>query len=262
MMRLVDGHLTYAATGGQTFDPAHPVVVFIHGAALDHSCWSTQTRYLAHHGRAVLAVDLPGHGRSAGSPPTSVAAYATWIHALLDQVGAERAALVGHSLGSLIALEAAAQRPDRIWALGLLAVAYPMKVHPTFHALARDDTPKAIELMMDWSYSRDSHIGGSRSPGLWQIGLGRRLVQQAAPGLLHHDLGVAKDYADGLAAAAKVTCPTMVLVADDDSMTPPRAARDLATAIAGSTTVVIPGAGHMFMCERPNATLDALKDLI
>jgi pimeloyl-ACP methyl ester carboxylesterase len=262
MIFLVDGAVTYAATGGRPFDPELPVVVFIHGAAMDHGCWSAQTRYFAHHGRAVLALDLPGHGRSAGRPPGSVADYAAWVHAALDHFGIARAALVGHSLGSLIALEAAAQRPERIWALGLLAVAYPMRVNADFLALARDRTGAAIELMMDWSYGRDSHIGGSRSPGLWQIGVGRRLVQRAPAGLLHHDLSAAMGYDGGLAAAARITCPVSLLLGEGDAMTPPRAARDLGRAFAQCDTTIIPGCGHMLMNERPAETLDALRELV
>ena len=104
----------YAYTGGKAFDAALPCVVFVHGALNDHSVWTLLARWFAHHGHGVLAVDLPGHGRSGGAPLASVEALADWLLALLDAAGVRRAAFVGHSMGSLIALEAAARAPQRV----------------------------------------------------------------------------------------------------------------------------------------------------
>lgn len=104
MKLIVDGHEAYAYTGGKPFDPALPCVVFIHGALNDHSVWTLLARWCAHHGYGVLAVDLPGHGRGAGLPLTRVEAIAAWLHRLLDVAGVHQATLVGHSMGSLIAL--------------------------------------------------------------------------------------------------------------------------------------------------------------
>ncbi len=68
-MRLtVDDTEIYAYTGARALNAALPTIMFVHGAAHDHSVWALQSRYFAHHGRNVLAVDLPGHGRSAGVP--------------------------------------------------------------------------------------------------------------------------------------------------------------------------------------------------
>lgn len=262
MELTVQGQTVFAATGGRPFTAKGPVVVFLHGAAMDHTCWSSQTRYFAHHGFGVLAPDLPGHGRSGGQAPASVEALADWTLALLDAAGAATAALVGHSLGSLVALETAGRAPGRVSALGLLATAVPMAVNPAFQALARDETPKAIGLMMEWSFARRNHVGGSPAPGLWMTGAATRLVERAAPGLLAHDLGVAAGYAGGLAAAARVTCPTMLILGAADQMTPRKAADAVGQAIGGSRTTVIPGAGHMMMAERPDETLDALRSLL
>jgi pimeloyl-ACP methyl ester carboxylesterase len=109
----VHGKAAYCYTGGKAFDPALPTVVFIHGAQNDHSVWALQSRWFAHHGWNVLAVDLPGHGRSGGAGQTSVEAMADWLLALLDAAGVAQALLVGHSMGSLIALEAAHRAPAR-----------------------------------------------------------------------------------------------------------------------------------------------------
>ena len=94
MKLSVQGHEAYAYTGGKPFDPAKPTVVMIHGVLNDHSVWILQSRYLAHHGWNVLAVDLPGHCRSAGEAPASVEAAADFIAALLDAAGVAQAALV------------------------------------------------------------------------------------------------------------------------------------------------------------------------
>ena len=110
----VAGREVYAYTGARPRVPAQRTIVFVHGAANDHGVWAWQSRYFAHHGFNVLAVDLPGHGRSEGAALASVEAVADWIVALLDAAGAERAALVGHSLGALAALECAARHPERV----------------------------------------------------------------------------------------------------------------------------------------------------
>lgn len=95
----VNDTASFAATGGRRFDPSLPAVVFIHGAGMDHSVWALQSRYFAHHGRAVLSLDLPGHGRSQGAPLESIEAIADWLAGLLDAAGVEQAVLVGHSMG-------------------------------------------------------------------------------------------------------------------------------------------------------------------
>src|SRR5258708_16931403 len=123
-------HPLYAATGGKQFDPALPTIAFIHGAGMDHTVWALQTRWFAHHGRNVLALDLPGHGRSAGPGLAGIEGMARCVLAALDAVGAKRAALVGHSMGALTALATASLAPDRIAALSLLPSAPLMPVHP------------------------------------------------------------------------------------------------------------------------------------
>ncbi|MDP6121383.1 MAG: alpha/beta fold hydrolase, partial [Rhodospirillales bacterium] len=104
----VNGDKVFAATGGRAFDGALPSVCFLHGAGLDHSVWSLQARYFAHHGRAVLAVDMPGHGGSEGASLSSVSEMADWVVRFLDAAGVEKTALVGHSMGALVAIETAA----------------------------------------------------------------------------------------------------------------------------------------------------------
>jgi len=125
----VDGRTVNAATGAVAIDRdevAHaPLVVLLHGAGMDRSVWSQQTRWLAHHGTRALAVDLPGHGDSEGPALTSVGDLAAWAAAVADALG-DRIHLIGHSMGAFIALEAAATSPDRIASVVLLGVGATM----------------------------------------------------------------------------------------------------------------------------------------
>ncbi len=257
----VDGKTVYAATGGKPFDPAQPTVVFIHGVAMDHTIWALQTRWFAYHGRNVLAIDLPGCGRSAGPLPDSIAALASWLVRFLDALGVAEAALVGHSLGALVAMQTAADAPQRVRALAMLGAALPMKVNPEMLQLAHDRHHRAIEFMNDWAHGRRAHMGGNTMPGMWLVGTDVRLVEQAPDGALPGGFELCSGYSaeQGYAAAAKVRCKVLLLLGDNDLMTPLRSARMLATKFADVDTVVLPHCGHMLTGERPDETLDALR---
>ncbi|MDO8418887.1 MAG: alpha/beta hydrolase [Rubrivivax sp.] len=265
-MRLdVDGREAYAYTGGKPFDPALPCIVFLHGAGHDHSPWTLLARWFAHHGHGVLAVDLPGHLRSAGPPLPDVDALAAWVLALLDAAGVARAALVGHSMGSLIALEAAAKAPERCTQLVMLGTAYPMRVSEALLATARETPLRAMAMVNAWSVSTLATKPGFPSPGNWHHGSDlalRRRVQAGAPGsnLFHHDFDLCHRYAGGMEAAARVRCPVTLILGRVDQMTPPRAANDIATALE-ARVVTVPG-GHHMIIESPDATLAALRSAL
>ena len=121
MYLVVNGTRTYAATGGRNFDPTLPLIVFLHGAGLDHTVWALLARWFAHRGSSVLSPDMPGHGRSDGEPLSSIAAMADWTVALIEAAGASKATIIGHSMGSLVALETAARHPQKVHAMGLIA---------------------------------------------------------------------------------------------------------------------------------------------
>ena len=157
----------------------------MHGAAQDHGVWALQSRYFAHHGRNVVAVDLPGHGRSEGKPLPSVAAIADWIVALLDALHVERATLVGHSMGALAVLEAAGRRPERVAKLALLGPAAPMPVSDVLLEAAKRDDHVAFELINGWSFSPGDQLGGNRLPGVWMTGNAMRLMERSRPGVLY-----------------------------------------------------------------------------
>ena len=262
-MRInVDGHAGFATTGGAHFDPARPVVIFLHGAGFDRTAWRLQTRFFAHHGRSVLAVDLPGHGWSDGPALPSIAALADWTAKLVDAVGLGSAALVGHSMGALVALDTAARYPDKVRALALCGVATEMPVHPEMLESARADTLKVQELMTFWGIGNALHKGGMVSPGLWLRAESLAVLSGNKPGVIHADLAACNAYKDAPARAQAVKCPTVLVLGDGDLMTPAAKAKPLADAIVGSRTVVIADCGHFMMVERPDETLEALKSVV
>ena len=267
MLIPVQGADLYAYTGGKAFDAAKPTVVFIHGVLNDHSVWILQSRYLAHHGWNVLAIDLPGHCRSGGEAPASVEAAADFIAALLDAAGVQRAALVGHSWGSLIALEAAARLQERISHLALVGTAYPMKVSPALIEAALNTPEKALRMVNVFSRNTLAPPSGA---GFWVYGaglaLGRRVLRSNPQVNVFHRGFVACDsYANGEQAMARTTCPVLFALGAADQMTPPKAAQGL-IATARSTgqrvQVVSLPSGHNQMSEAPDETLMALRDFL
>jgi pimeloyl-ACP methyl ester carboxylesterase len=262
-MRIeVAGRDVYAYTGARALDPTVPTVAFVHGAGNDHSVWALQSRYFAHHGRNVLAVDLPGHGRTNGDAFDSVEAVADWIPALLDATGVGAATLVGHSMGALAVLECAARHPERATRVALLGPAAPMPVADALLDAAKRNDHVAFELITGWSYSAGKQLGGNTMPGVWLTGNTMRLLERTSPGVLYADLVACSAYAGGLAAAAKVRCPALVIVGARDIMAPPNSARELIGALREARVVDLPECGHAMMAEQPDAVLDALREFL
>lgn len=258
----VDGKNAFAATGGRPFDPAKPALVCLHGAGMDHTVWTLQTRYFAHHGWSVLALDLPGHGASDGPVLDSVEAMGAWARRALAAVGGGPAAFAGHSMGALAALEAAAGAGDDALGLLLLGVVPTMGVHPDLQAAADGREHRAVEQMVGWGFGRPMQIGGNRAPGSWVSGAGLRVLERGLAGPLGDDLRAANGYAGALATAALVTCRSLILAGDDDRMTPVRQVKPLVEALADVRVVILPRTGHMMSIERPDETLDAMRDFL
>lgn len=254
----VDGKRAYATTGTKPLDPEKKTVVFIHGAGMNQTVWVLPRRYFARHGRNVLAVDLPAHGRSEGPPLESIEEMSDWIVRLLDAAGLGRAALVGHSMGSLVALATAARHSERVRSLVMVGTAVPMPVTEALLDSSAADDHLALDMLNVWGHSRAAHLGGNATPGMWMTGGGMRLLERAGEGVVHADLSACNKYLGGLEAAAGVTCPALLILGSRDIMTPPRAARAVAKAIPEAETVVFEGAGHALMTERPDPLLDQL----
>jgi pimeloyl-ACP methyl ester carboxylesterase len=270
MYLQVNGHNTYCYTGGKGFDAAKPTAVFIHGVVADHSVWILQTRYLAHHGWNVLAVDLPGHCRSEGDAPSSVEAGADFIAALLDAAGLVKAALVGHSWGSLIALEAASRLQQRATHLVLVGTAYPMKVSPALLDDSLTQPMRALETINVFMRSTLAPPPSALGPGTWVYGaslaLGRRvLAGNPRVNVFHRGFNACNSYANGEKAIAAITCRVLFVLGSQDQMTQPRAAQSLigtARESGKSVKVVELPVGHHQMTEAPDATLFAIRDFL
>ena len=248
----------FAYTANHEIDPAKRTVVFIHGAGLDHSWFGLQSRYFGYHGCNVLALDLPGHGKSGGATLTSVPEMADWVIQLLDAAKVQRASLVGHSLGTLVSLECAARYPQRVERIALIATAYPMKVGEAFLDAAKRNSYDAFDMSTVWGHAPQVPLGGNPNPGMWMYGDTQARLERLGPGVLYADLKACNDYT----LSGDVKCPTLFILGRRDVMTPLRAAKGLQEKIPGAKTVVIDFSGHSLMAEAPDATLDALIEFL
>jgi pimeloyl-ACP methyl ester carboxylesterase len=270
MELIVNGAATYCYTGGRPFDASKPTVVFIHGVLADHSVWVLQTRYMAHHGWNVLALDLPGHCRSEGEAPSSVEEAADFVGALLDAAGVQRAALAGHSWGSLIALEAAARLKERVTHLVLVGTAFPMKVSPALLEASLNEPEKAIRMINVFSRNTLAPPPSALGPGTWVYGsmvaLNRRVLRgNPKVNVFHRGFKACDSYANGDNAIGQVTCPVLFLLGAQDQMTSPKAAQPLiehARASGRNFRVQYLALGHHQMTETPDETLFAIRDFL
>ncbi len=247
---VVNGANVYVHTGGRPFDPAQPAVVLVHGSGSDHTAWRYQSRYLAHHGVSVAAVDLPGHLRSEGPALETVEDLAAWTSAVITGLGSRGAVVAGHTLGALVALEAAARYDTALGAV-LIGVAATMPVHPEMLASAAEGTTHVLSLMRAWSHG--AHAGGHPDPGRWLMGETWTLQEAVGLDVLHADLAACNAYAGGVDAMATITKPVLVIAGRRDRMVQLRASRALAEGIQGARLEVLEGAGHQQLIEDPVA---------
>ncbi len=255
----LNGATVRYANGGRDHDPDLPAVVLIHGAGMNRTAWQLQTRSLAHHGYRVCAIDLPGHGGSDGLSLASIPELGAWIGDVVDALDLGPAHLVGHSMGTYIAIEAAAQRPEAVASIVLIGTATAMPVHPELLDSAANDVPHASDLMSSWSIGNAAHIGHHATPGMWLIGGSRALIDTSRPESLGVDMAACNAYDGSLAAAAAVTCPVTMILGSADKMTPVKKSRELGEAFASEPAVVVlDGIGHSMMTEAPDATREAI----
>ena len=258
MKHELDGASIHIATGGLDFDPAKPVLVFIHGSGQSHLTWVLQTRYFAHRGFSVLAPDMPGHGLSGGEPLTSIADMADWIAALLDSLNVTEATLVGHSQGVLVALETARRHPARVTALTLIAGAMAIPVNDALIEMSQSAPDKAFRMMTSWGHGPGAHKFDNTQPGHAFLGYGRRVMAQNDGAALHADLVACNSYDGGKDAAASVTKPSLCLLAAKDKMTPLKFGQKMAAEINGADIRVFERAGHFLPAEFPLEVNDAM----
>ena len=256
----IKGTKIFANTGGQPFDPAKPAIILVHGAGMTHAIWGQQTRYLAHHGFSLLSIDLPGHGLSEGEPIDSIEGLADFIGDVIRESGAGKAILVGHSMGALACLQAAADHPDLVSAAILCGMASAMPVHPDLLAAAKANDLRSAQLVASWGHGGKSHKGGNIAHGVWMIGTAIKLIRQSNPGVLHIDMSACNAYTTALEAAEKVACPVLLVQGTADKMAPPKAAVPLLEKLRNVEKAVIAGSGHMMMSEAPDQTRRAVYE--
>lgn len=255
----VAGQVVFASTGNGHPDADGPAVVFLHGAGLDHSVWVMPSRYFARHGYRVFAPDLPGHGRSEGPALDSIDAMADWLEAFLDAVAVPEAAVVGHSMGSLVAYVFASRFPERTRKLVLLGVSVPMAVNDALLDAAEDDDHAAIDMANAWSHSSRGKMGANDNPGVWMLGVGQRLVERSARGVYHAGFVACDSFRPD--ADSTIVAETLVMVGESDQMTPAPSGLDVAAHLPDARVVRL-ACGHSMLSEKPNQVLDALITVV
>ena len=254
----LNNHIAFAATGREEFNPGLPGIVFVHGAGLDHTVWTLFNRYFARHRFNSIAVDLPGHRRSGGKPLPSIEASARWLLEFIDTLGIEKTALVGHSMGALVALEAAYQAQARISNVVLLGAAAPMAVADPLLNAARANDHSAVDMIMLYSHAYTSQLGGNPVAGINILNSNMRLLERSLENVLYADLKACNEYDNGIEAARNITAPVTLVLGEDDRMTPPALAADLINALTEVHVETLPDCGHMLLSEQPEAVHNIL----
>lgn len=252
----------YYSTAGSKPVADRAAVLFVHGAGMDHTVWTMPARYFTRQGAFVVSPDLPGHGRSEGPGLTSVETMAAWYVSLLQALEVSHASVVGHSMGSLVAMQMAVDAPSLVKRLALFGTSAPMAVSDVLLDAAEDNNHDAFLMANTWSHSAVGQRGGNSNPGLWMMAQGQRLLERMPADVYFNDLSACNSFTNGLSIAGRITCPTLVVIGERDQMTAPSRAAAVAEAISGSVTVRLPGCGHAMMNEQPNAVLDALAGFI
>jgi pimeloyl-ACP methyl ester carboxylesterase len=262
MIVTVNGAVAHASTGGVALAGSDPVVLLIHGAGMDSTVWQLQTRYLAHRGFRALAVDLPGHGRSEGAALKTVEEMADWVAQFIAAAGLGAVHVVGHSMGTFIALQLASRYAGLTMSITLCGTATGMPVHPDLLDAADNDLPAAAALMAAWGHAKPAHVGVNPTPGLWMVGGAIALVENSGPGVLATDFRACIAYQNAAAAAAATTCPATVVIGLGDKMTPPKSGRALAAALAEARLIELADTGHSMMTENPRAIKQAILESV
>lgn len=226
-----------------------PPVVLIHGAGGSHLHWSSDIRRLP--GYRTYALDLPGHGKSAGRGLQSIAAYADAVMLWLEAVDLHRVVLVGHSMGGAIAQHLALHSKDQVLGLGLVGTGARLRVHPEIlqNTVTENTYRTAVDTIIQWAFSPQT------PPNLVELA-SQRMVE-TRPSVLHGDF-IASDAFDIMDQITEISQPALVICGVDDQLTPLRYSQFLADQIPNAQLEVISEAGHMVMLEKPQQVAEAL----
>jgi pimeloyl-ACP methyl ester carboxylesterase len=233
---------------------ALPALVLLHGAGMDDRAWEPQLAALGTRGVLAIAPAFPGHGLSQGTALEQITALASWVLHLTDTLKLKRWALAGHSMGALVALEAAAQAQRRVAGLALVGAALRMKVNPELMTAAREDLLRAAAMIAKWGYGPAAQRDGRAE-------LGRQRLAGSPPGVLAADLSACAGYEGASAAASRIACPAVVVAGAEDRMTNPKHGRALADALPRAEFVEIAGAGQHAVGGGPASNHDVLVQI-
>lgn len=259
MKLRINEEQVYLYTNNKDIDPTKPSVMFIHGAGFDHSVWTLFARHFSRHNWNVLAIDLPGHGRSSGETLSSIEAMANWIIDVLDHLSIENVSLVGHSMGSLITLETAARLQTRATKVVLIGSIAPMPVSDPILDATANKPGAAHAMLTSFGFSKQNLMGGNPNPGMWMVSDSMRRYEDEIQAALDLDMRACNAYRNGLEAAKEITAESLMIHGDADRLTPLRATKTLQTTLNNARISIVPGAGHSLMVEDPNHVLDQLK---
>lgn len=259
MIINIDDVDIFIGTSGKQLHPGRRTWVFIHGAAMDHTIWALFNRYFTSIGINVLAVDLPGHGRSAGKPLNKIEALSDWLEKVFEALSLERAIVAGHSMGALIAYDFAARHKQRCQGAVLLGFCLPMPVNRALLDLSEANDHRAFEMIVDFGFAASSKIGAAQSPGLWMTQGGMRLMEHSNDGALFSDFTACNAYTPPDNLAGDIDCPVLFIAGNEDKMTPARGLDAWTDKIRNSDVETIDHCGHMMTMEKPNHVIRALK---
>lgn len=260
-----NGARVFVGQGGIDWQADRRTLVLQHGAGMDRTVWVLLARYFARHGFNVVVPDLPGHGASRGDALTTIEEQASFLWSLLDCLQAEHGlpktpvVLSGHSMGALLATEAAGQRPDDVEHLLLFGVGYPMGVGQALLDAAKANEQSAVDMIAIYGHSYRSQLGHNPVAGISVQNVSMALLERAGPGVLFTDLQACSSYSGAqLAASAFKGRKATIIVGDSDKMTPIKFTRNLANHL-DAELIVINNCGHMMMGEQPEQTLQAIR---
>ena len=254
----VNGAEIHVATGGKEFDSSLSTVLFLHGSGLDHRAWALQTRWFAYNGYSVLAPAFPGHSLSGGNALSSIEESGAWLIDFLAAAGVDAVHVVGHSQGFLSGLELAAQKPAVLKSLTGVGTAAAIPVNPMLIETAQKSAAKAADMMLQWGFGSNAHMGISATPGMQPIAVGHKIMSSNP---LSIDLQCCADYLGGETALAMVNVPTAMILGGQDKMTPLNAGNLVAQTLKAKLTVLA-DYGHMLPIEAPKQVLSALREFI
>lgn len=247
MKVTVDGASVHAMCKEGTLS----TLVFLHGAGMDHHVWEEVAGLTEKLGYGTLMIDLPGHGKSDGTPLPTIGQLGHWVAACVNALNLKKPVLVGHSMGAIAALAAATNRDIALAGIIFCGIAKRLAVHPDLLRMASSERQKAEMLIAKWS------VAGTAK----EIDLTRYFVSQE-DGVLSADLKACDDYSNAIGDIAKVSSPKLFLLGAEDKMTPPEQAAPLIAASSDAQSVELKGCGHMMQLEAPEEVASAIDGFL